>query len=163
MPVPRPPYFNYPYPVLCYSIPPYLNRTPSHASSASLSMNTMACLVITSTSNHPLSPYTHSLTPSTHRSLPPLTYTPPLPPLTRSHTIFPHSLIPLLTHSFTHSSFPITHSLIHSLTHSLTHSTPGILRQEPGFPIMECNDLCSCPPTCSNRVVQRGRKIKVIL
>lgn len=31
---------------------------------------------------------------------------------------------------------------------------------EPGYPIFECNDKCGCPPTCTNRIVQYGQKVK---
>lgn len=30
---------------------------------------------------------------------------------------------------------------------------------EPGYPIFECNDKCSCPKTCTNRIVQHGQKV----
>ncbi|KFM76056.1 Histone-lysine N-methyltransferase SUV39H2, partial [Stegodyphus mimosarum] len=33
----------------------------------------------------------------------------------------------------------------------------------PGYPIYECNKLCKCPPTCVNRVVQHGQKVKVAI
>jgi histone-lysine N-methyltransferase SUV39H len=31
------------------------------------------------------------------------------------------------------------------------------------FPIFECNKNCQCGPECGNRVVQNGRKVRVIL
>ena len=30
-----------------------------------------------------------------------------------------------------------------------------------GTPIFECNKRCKCGPKCSNRVVQKGRKVKL--
>ena len=35
------------------------------------------------------------------------------------------------------------------------------LRVPYGTPIYECNKLCKCGPDCPNRVVQKGRKVKV--
>ena len=32
----------------------------------------------------------------------------------------------------------------------------GLLKATVGMPIYECNSACRCPPTCRNRVVQRG-------
>jgi len=34
-------------------------------------------------------------------------------------------------------------------------------RQQKGFPIFECNDLCGCLDSCRNRVVQHGRQYAV--
>ena len=39
----------------------------------------------------------------------------------------------------------------------------GKLRIEPGVPIYECNKRCKCGPNCSNRVVQKGRKVKLCI
>lgn len=39
----------------------------------------------------------------------------------------------------------------------------GHLSLPHGFPIYECNKLCSCDETCPNRVVQLGRKYKVCI
>lgn len=33
---------------------------------------------------------------------------------------------------------------------------------EPGYPIFECNDKCSCPKTCTNRIVQHGQKVSFL-
>lgn len=37
----------------------------------------------------------------------------------------------------------------------------GRIQFKPGQPIYECNAKCSCSVTCRNRVVQRGRTVKV--
>eukprot|EP00088_Acartia_fossae_P068772 TRINITY_DN8795_c0_g1_i4.p1 TRINITY_DN8795_c0_g1~~TRINITY_DN8795_c0_g1_i4.p1 ORF type:complete len:738 (-),score=180.02 TRINITY_DN8795_c0_g1_i4:264-2477(-) len=37
----------------------------------------------------------------------------------------------------------------------------GRLRLSVGQPIYECNKRCACPPTCRNRVVQKGRTAKM--
>ena len=37
----------------------------------------------------------------------------------------------------------------------------GRVRVEPGTPIYECNSQCPCSLSCRNRVVQRGRTVKV--
>jgi len=34
---------------------------------------------------------------------------------------------------------------------------------EPGLPVFECRSSCSCSSSCANRVVQRGRTIKVMI
>lgn len=34
---------------------------------------------------------------------------------------------------------------------------------QPGYPIFECNDKCSCPKTCTNRIVQHGQKVSLLL
>jgi len=39
----------------------------------------------------------------------------------------------------------------------------GKLRIEPGVPIYECNKRCKCGPNCANRVVQKGRKVKLCI
>lgn len=39
----------------------------------------------------------------------------------------------------------------------------GRLSLPHGYPIYECNKLCSCDETCPNRVVQLGRKYKVCI
>ena len=39
----------------------------------------------------------------------------------------------------------------------------GRLRVQVGTPIYECNKRCLCGPTCSNRVVQKGQKIKLCI
>ena len=40
--------------------------------------------------------------------------------------------------------------------HTRLHAGRGLLKLEVGMPIYECNSACRCPPTCRNRVVQRG-------
>jgi len=37
----------------------------------------------------------------------------------------------------------------------------GRVRVKPGTPIYECNSRCPCGPSCRNRVLQRGRTVKV--
>lgn len=37
------------------------------------------------------------------------------------------------------------------------------LRIPVGIPIYECNSQCKCPPDCPNRIVQQGRKHKLII
>ena len=39
----------------------------------------------------------------------------------------------------------------------------GKVRVLPGLPIYECNKRCLCGPTCPNRVVQHGRKVKLCI
>ena len=39
----------------------------------------------------------------------------------------------------------------------------GKLRISPGIPIYECNKRCKCGKDCTNRVVQKGRKVNFIL
>ena len=39
----------------------------------------------------------------------------------------------------------------------------GKLRVDVGYPIYECNKRCKCPPTCRNRVVQKGRSVKLAI
>lgn len=41
------------------------------------------------------------------------------------------------------------------------HDHHGLLRTDLCIPLHECNYLCSCPPTCPNRVVQRGNIISI--
>ncbi|EDO36231.1 predicted protein, partial [Nematostella vectensis] len=39
----------------------------------------------------------------------------------------------------------------------------GRVQFEPGKPIYECNSKCSCSESCRNRVVQRGRTVRVTI
>lgn len=39
--------------------------------------------------------------------------------------------------------------------------TGKLKRGFPGYPIVECNDLCGCDEECMNRVVQHGRKVQI--
>jgi len=39
----------------------------------------------------------------------------------------------------------------------------GRLRISPGVPIYECNKRCKCGKDCTNRVVQKGRKVKLCI
>lgn len=41
------------------------------------------------------------------------------------------------------------------------YSPAGKVKLPAGNPIYECNSRCSCPQDCTNRVVQRGRKINM--
>lgn len=41
------------------------------------------------------------------------------------------------------------------------YTKDGHLRLPPGRPIYECNKRCTCGEGCSNRVVQKGRKVEV--
>lgn len=43
------------------------------------------------------------------------------------------------------------------------YTTKKRLRIAPGMPIYECNKACKCPPECTNRVVQAGRKFKLCI
>lgn len=43
------------------------------------------------------------------------------------------------------------------------YSSHGKLRVDVGHPIYECNKRCECPPTCKNRVVQKGRTTKLAI
>ena len=43
------------------------------------------------------------------------------------------------------------------------YSLAGKVRLPPGNPIYECNSRCSCPPDCTNRIVQHGRKINMCI
>ena len=43
------------------------------------------------------------------------------------------------------------------------YSLAGKIRLPPGNPIYECNSRCNCPQDCTNRVVQRGRKINMCI
>ena len=43
------------------------------------------------------------------------------------------------------------------------YTIAGKVKLSPGNPIYECNSQCSCPPDCSNRVVQRGRKVNMCI
>merc|ERR1719414_1326221 len=48
--------------------------------------------------------------------------------------------------------------------HMMAYTAAGRLRVEVGTPIYECNKRCKCGKDCTNRVVQRGRKmLKVVL
>lgn len=43
----------------------------------------------------------------------------------------------------------------------LAYDRDGRVRVKPGTPIYECNKHCQCGLSCRNRVLQRGRKVKV--
>jgi len=43
------------------------------------------------------------------------------------------------------------------------YTANGKLRLNVGFPIYECNKRCECPPNCRNRVVQKGRTVKMAI
>lgn len=43
------------------------------------------------------------------------------------------------------------------------YSSDGTLLKEERGPIYECNSKCSCPLSCPNRVIQRGRQVPLIL
>ena len=43
------------------------------------------------------------------------------------------------------------------------YSVAGKVRVPPGNPIYECNSHCGCPSDCTNRVVQRGRKVTMCI
>ena len=43
----------------------------------------------------------------------------------------------------------------------LAYDRNGRVRVEPGTPIYECNSRCPCGLSCRNRVLQRGRTVKV--
>jgi hypothetical protein len=44
---------------------------------------------------------------------------------------------------------------------SFAYDRIGRVQFEPGKPIYECNSRCSCSVSCRNRVVQRGRTVRV--
>ncbi|GFS21042.1 histone-lysine N-methyltransferase SUV39H2 [Elysia marginata] len=43
------------------------------------------------------------------------------------------------------------------------YKTNKRLRLDRGVPIYECNSRCQCGPDCLNRVVQKGRKVKICI
>ncbi|XP_037077241.1 histone-lysine N-methyltransferase SUV39H2-like [Pollicipes pollicipes] len=43
------------------------------------------------------------------------------------------------------------------------YTKSGKLRLQVGQPIYECNKVCRCGPDCINRLVQRGRKVKLAI
>ncbi|CAG5118021.1 unnamed protein product [Candidula unifasciata] len=43
------------------------------------------------------------------------------------------------------------------------YKSNGRLRVSQGVPIYECNIRCKCGPDCMNRVVQKGRKVKICI
>lgn len=43
------------------------------------------------------------------------------------------------------------------------YTPAGKIKVPPGTPIYECNAKCSCPPDCSNRIVQLGCKIPLCI
>lgn len=45
----------------------------------------------------------------------------------------------------------------------LAYDRNGRVRVKPGTPIYECNSLCPCSLSCRNRVLQRGRTVKVAI
>ena len=47
--------------------------------------------------------------------------------------------------------------------HRMAYNANGRLRVEVGTPIYECNKRCKCEKECTNRVVQKGRKVNLIL
>lgn len=59
----------------------------------------------------------------------------------------------------TDCSSPSDHQLCCFSTHGkykTNYTLSNKVRVAPGTPIYECNKRCACPPTCPNRVVQRG-------
>ena len=46
--------------------------------------------------------------------------------------------------------------------HMMAYTAAGRLRVEVGTPIYECNKRCKCDKECTNRVVQRGRKVCIL-
>lgn len=44
--------------------------------------------------------------------------------------------------------------------HRMAYTAHGRLRVELGTPIYECNKKCTCDKECTNRVVQKGRKVR---
>lgn len=53
------------------------------------------------------------------------------------------------------------HCCPHMAGHRLAYTVTGKVRFDKGFPIYECNIMCSCDSSCLNRVVQRGRQFPV--
>lgn len=47
--------------------------------------------------------------------------------------------------------------------HRMSYTQFGRLRVELGTPIYECNKICKCDQDCTNRVVQKGRKVKLCI
>lgn len=47
--------------------------------------------------------------------------------------------------------------------HRMAYTAHGRLRVELGTPIYECNKKCTCDKECTNRVVQKGRKVKLCI
>ena len=47
--------------------------------------------------------------------------------------------------------------------HRMSYTQFGRLRVELGTPIYECNKICKCDQDCTNRVVQKGRKVHLTL
>lgn len=45
----------------------------------------------------------------------------------------------------------------------MSYTQFGRLRVELGTPIYECNKICKCDQDCTNRVVQKGRKVKLCI
>lgn len=43
------------------------------------------------------------------------------------------------------------------------YSPAGKVKVPPGTPIYECNENCSCPSDCTNRIVQLGRKMPLCI
>jgi histone-lysine N-methyltransferase SUV39H len=41
------------------------------------------------------------------------------------------------------------------------YTTEGLLKVEHGTPVYECNKRCTCDQSCPNRVVQKGRTVKL--
>ena len=44
----------------------------------------------------------------------------------------------------------------------MAYNAGGRLRVEVGTPIYECNKICKCDKECTNRVVQKGRKVFIV-
>lgn len=51
----------------------------------------------------------------------------------------------------------------HMAGSKFAYSPAGKVRVPPGTPIYECNPKCSCPSSCTNRIVQLGRKIPLCI
>ena len=51
----------------------------------------------------------------------------------------------------------------HQMNSYFAYTKYAKLRVSLGTAIYECNKLCKCPPDCNNRVVQRGRMVKLCI
>lgn len=64
-----------------------------------------------------------------------------------------------------HSCFTESCSCLqtHGQTYSSTSALLNLSRTDPGYcsPVFECNALCTCSDACSNRVVQRGLRLRL--
>ncbi|KAK7872981.1 hypothetical protein R5R35_004285 [Gryllus longicercus] len=52
-------------------------------------------------------------------------------------------------------------SKLAKVTYSFAYSHKGLLSVPADTPIYECNKRCGCGPSCRNRVVQKGRRVKL--